>query len=173
MDILFLIPSASNLIIYSIRITLSISNWLNFTHCCFFFQNLHKHAAVPLSNCLSMADKERIEHSIKTKRKEVSSISGSANRSSSAAEYCPYKHGQVIIAKAFLGETQQASEHSKWWAALYIVDILLRELFLRNLSFADGKLTKLRVFRQELTTQGLCFDHNWAQRISHVITLMK
>ena len=137
MDILFLIPGASNLIIYSIRITLSISNWLNFTHCCFFFQNLHKHAAVPLSNCLSMADKERIEHSIKTKRKEVSSISGSANRSSSAAEYCPYKHGQVIIAKAFLGETQQASEHSKWWAALYIVDILLRELFLRNLSFAD------------------------------------
>ena len=63
-----------------------------------FNQKLKKPGAVPLGNCLSLADRLRIAHAIENKR--------SVERTDS----WPYRYGQVIIAKAFLGSCQQTSD---------------------------------------------------------------
>lgn len=52
-----------------------------------------------------MADRDRIDHAIKTKRKDTGTDKSS--------DYCPYRHGQVIIAKAFMGESEKAPDYNR------------------------------------------------------------
>ncbi|XP_067941699.1 leucine-rich repeat-containing protein 9-like [Watersipora subatra] len=64
-------------------------------------QKLGKHAAVTFSNCLSLADRGRIKHSLDSRPH------------GKIGNPYPYRQGQAVIAKVFLGHFQRASDSKR------------------------------------------------------------
>ncbi|XP_052769048.1 leucine-rich repeat-containing protein 9-like isoform X3 [Mya arenaria] len=60
------------------------------------YTDLSRDGAVPLSNSLSLADRHRINHLM------------NKNRGKEVQEFCPFKYGQLVISKVYLGKNAKA-----------------------------------------------------------------
>ncbi|KAK0052192.1 leucine-rich repeat-containing protein 9 [Biomphalaria pfeifferi] len=63
------------------------------------YKELNKEAAVPLSNSISLADRKRIAYCSERKNTE------------DLVDDCPYRYGQLIVAKAHLGKSDVAMDN--------------------------------------------------------------
>lgn len=52
-----------------------------------------------------MADRDRIEHALSNKNRDI--------KHDQLPDYCPYRYGSVVIAKAYIGNSRLAPETKK------------------------------------------------------------